>query len=74
MPTLDRNEHRVTNFGLFSKRNMDRVAALLDSSGVRYYFDEETGDKENLRDWDAWQQQLFTMSESKCLPEKGQMQ
>ena len=54
MPILDRSEPKVTNFGLFSKRNMDRVATLLDSLAVRYYFEEETRDEENLRDWQAW--------------------
>jgi hypothetical protein len=54
MTVLDRNEPKVTNFGLFSKRNADRVAALLDSLGVRYYFEEETRSEENLRDWEAW--------------------
>jgi len=54
MTILDRNEPKVTNFGLFSKRNADRVAALLDSLGVRYYFEEETRSEENLRDWEAW--------------------
>jgi hypothetical protein len=53
MNVLDRNELKVTNFGLFSKRNADRVAALLDSLGVRYYFEEETRSEENLRDWEA---------------------
>lgn len=54
MSTLDRNEHRVTNFGLFSKRKMGQVSALLDSLGVRYYFDEEIGVEEILREWTAW--------------------
>jgi hypothetical protein len=51
---LDRNEPKVTNFGLFSKRNRDRVATLLDSLGVRYYFEEETQKEEVLREWEAW--------------------
>ena len=54
MTVLDRNEPNVTNFGLFSKSNMDRVAALLDSLNVRYYFEEETGTEEVLREWEAW--------------------
>jgi hypothetical protein len=54
MPHLDPNERKVTNFGLFSKRKMEMVAALLDSLGVRFYFDEEIGDEEILREWEAW--------------------
>jgi len=54
MTFLDRNEPKVTNFGLFSKRNMDRVAAVLDSLGVRYYFEEEIRSEEVLREWEAW--------------------
>ena len=54
MPFLDPTEHNVTNFGLFSKSKMHRVAALADSLGVRYYFDEVTRTEENLRLWTAW--------------------
>jgi hypothetical protein len=54
MAILDRNEPKVTNFGLFSKRNMDRVAVVLDSLGVRYFFEEEIGTEAVLREWEAW--------------------
>ena len=54
MAFLDPNEHNVTNFGLFSKSKMHRVADLLDSLGVRYYFDEVTRTEDELRPWTAW--------------------
>ncbi len=54
MADLDRSEPKVTNFGLFSKPDRDRVAALLDSLGVRYYFEEEIRTEEALRDWEPW--------------------
>jgi len=54
IPTLTRNEPNVTNFGLFSRRDMQQVTALLDSLGVRFYFEEEIGTEEVLKDWKAW--------------------
>jgi len=38
----------------FQKVKWTGVAALLDSLGVRYYFEEETGIEEVLREWEAW--------------------
>jgi hypothetical protein len=54
MADLDRNEPKVTNFGLFSKRQMARVATLLDSLRVRHYFEEDSRTEEILREWGAW--------------------
>jgi hypothetical protein len=54
MAFLDPGEHNVTNFGLFSKSKMHQVAALLDSLGVRYYFEEDIRSEDDLRHWTAW--------------------
>ena len=46
---------RTTNFGLWSKRKLDEVAALLDGLGVRYEVIQETGlSKDRLESWHAW--------------------